>query len=92
MARKVGSIVGSKEVRVPHARWGGRWLGPLLQVSETVDEDDSSFRFLAEYGTTSAYQVARELNLISSLPAGKWEFGVVDTEKGSELVARRVAA
>lgn len=81
--------VNPKDVKVPHARWGGRWLRPLTDIA--AQEPDGNFYVLTPYKKTTAYQVARELNMLSQLPAGEFVFGVVETAGGSELVVQRVA-
>lgn len=83
--------VDPRAVRVPRARWGGRWRRELDLLGEVPD--DGEWHELAEYGKTTGYQVARELNLAASLPLeGELEFGTVDGPDGSQLVVRRVVA
>lgn len=81
--------VSTKDVKVPHARWGGRWLRPLRDFSEL--EPDGEFYSLITYKKTTAYQVARELNMLSQLPAGEYVFGVKESADQSELCVQRVA-
>ena len=75
-------------MRVPRPRWGGAWLAKLAEVP-----DDGEFHeVVPDYGPTSAYQVARQLNMASVLPEGRFEFGAQVSEDGerSVLFARRL--
>ena len=80
------------DVKVPRLRWGGRWRQGLLALS--ARDGDGSWQVIGEYGRTAGYQVARALNLGATLPpAGdglRWEFGTVEDNDGSRVVARRV--
>lgn len=82
------TVVDQDNVIVPRARWGGRWLRALTDLEKVPD--DGKWHSLTEYGKTTGYQVARELNLARSLP-GDFEFGVIQGENESVLVARHVA-
>lgn len=72
-------------VETPRPRWGGRWLENLTSVP-----GDGEFYEVAEYGPTTAYQLARQLNQAMELPAGRFEFGVIKEQDRSILVARVV--
>jgi len=48
-------------VTVPRARWGGRWAKALEVFVGSAGSSD--WTELCEYAGTSAYQVARALNL-----------------------------
>jgi hypothetical protein len=78
------------EVRVPRARWGGRWFKRLAKLGCSEEWTE-----LADYASTSSYQVARSLNIGAALPeppAGKrFEFGSrLETDGGSTLLVRCV--
>ncbi len=79
-------------IAVPKVRWGGRWAKELgtLEGSEVAD-----WEVLATYNQTTAYQVARALNLGAALPdppEGKvFEFGSrVESDGTSTLLVRTV--
>lgn len=100
---------GRGEIREPKIRWGGRWLigegvdgaggggaGSKLAGLAAL-ERDGEWHDVAVYGPTSAYQVARSLNLASALPPGKYRFASQvregageDGEDVSVLMARRI--
>lgn len=83
-------------IQVPRVRWGGRWAAALGRLAGRLGPDqDSEWHELSEYAGTSAYQVARALNLGSEIPeapAGKkWEFGSRREKSGkSTLLVRTV--
>lgn len=75
-------------IRTPHIRWGGKWKAALerLEVSREWQE-------VTEYSKTSAYQVARSLNLGAELPTvddgSVLEFGSrANTDGTSTLLVR----
>jgi hypothetical protein len=81
--------MAGREVRSPHIRWGGKWKSALERLEPTEEWQE-----LTEYAKTSAYQVARALNLGAELPEPPegmmWEFGSIEaTDKTkSTLFAR----
>jgi hypothetical protein len=78
--------------RVPHARWGGRYLKNLQKaVAEDVVTEDE-WTDVGEYARTAGYQVARMLNLNAILPqvgpGYRLEFGSRESARGCTLVVR----
>jgi hypothetical protein len=83
------------DVRTPHAKWGGRWLGELRSaVEEGRVKEGKRWVKIAEYAGTTGYQVARSLNLGAALPAppdGKaFEFGAREYDDGTSTVVVRL--
>lgn len=78
------------QIQVPHVRWGGRWAG-VLKRSEVGEEWTE---LVTEYKPTTAYQVARSLNLGGSLPAPpagqRFEFGSRLNRDGTSTLLVRV--
>jgi hypothetical protein len=78
-------------IQVPHVRWGGRWSTELKKLSGPVG---SEFQELAEYKKTTAYQVARQLNLGAALPklpdGQRYEFGAREESDGTSTLLVRI--
>lgn len=65
-------------IRAPHIRWGGKWKSALEKIEPTEEWQE-----VTEYAKTSAYQVARALNLAVELPpvddGQELEFGSLES-------------
>ncbi len=72
-----------KSIHVPRMRWGGRWADTLNNIPK-----DGDWHFVARYGRTSGYQIARSLNIARHICSLEWEFGARQLDTASELHVR----
>lgn len=77
-------------IQVPAVRWGGRWMTELSHL-----DDCEEWQELTGYKPTTAYQVARALNLGRALPVPpegrQFEFGSrLEIDGTSTLLVRCV--
>ena len=82
-------------IQVPRVRWGGKWMEGLKRIT-VAEEQAGDWEEVADYAGTSAYQVARALNLGVAVPAPpegyNWEFGSRREKSGRSTLLVRVVA